>query len=290
MYNGKYYYYGTPLMCWYENAQDDDVMYYSQNTSRDNIIPVNLRRRQPSQQSVPNRYGSQGSNRFGNNRDLNWNYSPSYFQGSSGTTYLAAKAGKGMLPGAKASKTSKSHKGDVIWLYPFDDMYNVICLPGVPPQQADDYPYDDEYYDDEYTDDVKPTKRPTPNNKPSKKPVTKPKPSSNIKTPQPTTDDDTPTQEVRCPAGCPDCDPDSPLPCPPPEMKRICDKSDKDANFRDCYQMCKPSFCCIHDSESKEYSPSCTEEYENCFLYYPCYIIWYVCRANDTRIVFCIPS
>ncbi|KAL7470885.1 hypothetical protein ACHAXS_011163 [Conticribra weissflogii] len=96
-----------------------------------------------------------------------------------------------------------------------------------------------------------------------------------------------------CPEGCPDCDPNSPLPCPPPEMKAVCDKHNDElyppgdaregeriANFRDCYDMCKPSFCCIHDSLSKEYAPSCAQEYENCFLYYPCYIIWW--KLHDT--------
>jgi hypothetical protein len=63
-------------------------------------------------------------------------------------------------------------------------------------------------------------------------------------------------------------------------MKRLCDKGNPDANFIDCYQMCKPSYCCIHDSGSKEYAPSCTDEYENCFLYYPCYIIWW--KLADT--------
>jgi len=96
-----------------------------------------------------------------------------------------------------------------------------------------------------------------------------------------------------CPDGCPDCDPNSPLQCPPRDMKAVCDKhndalyppgdareGERVANFRDCYDMCKPSFCCIHDSLSKEYAPSCAQEYENCFLYYPCYIIWW--KLHDT--------
>ena len=44
--------------------------------------------------------------------------------------------------------------------------------------------------------------------------------------------------------------------------------------------MCKPSFCCIHDSLSKTYSPTCSATYENCPLYYPCYIIWW--KLHDT--------
>ena len=93
--------------------------------------------------------------------------------------------------------------------------------------------------------------------------------------------------------GCPDCDPESPLPCPPSDLKRVCDKDNPElfppessragervATFIDCYDMCKPSFCCIHDSLSKEYSPSCSNEYDNCPLYYPCYIIWW--KLHDT--------
>jgi hypothetical protein len=98
---------------------------------------------------------------------------------------------------------------------------------------------------------------------------------------------------VYCPKGCPDCDPESPLPCPPSDLKRVCDKDNPElfppessragervATFIDCYDMCKPSFCCIHDSLSKEYSPSCSNEYDNCPLYYPCYIIWW--KLHDT--------
>jgi len=83
-----------------------------------------------------------------------------------------------------------------------------------------------------------------------------------------------------CTKGCIDCDPESPLPCPPSNLKRICDKDNADGNFFDCYESCKVSFCCIHDSLSKEYSPSCSKEYDNCPLYYPCYIIWW--KLHDT--------
>ena len=98
-----------------------------------------------------------------------------------------------------------------------------------------------------------------------------------------------------CPEGCPNCDPDAPLQCPPQELKRVCDKHNDElfppgdprdgqrvANFNDCYDMCKTSFCCIHDSLSKELSPTCAnkEGYENCELYYPCYIIWW--KLHDT--------
>jgi hypothetical protein len=99
--------------------------------------------------------------------------------------------------------------------------------------------------------------------------------------------------EKTCPTGCKDCDPDSPLPCPNPMMKQVCDKQNNElyppgdpkagqriSNFKDCYDMCKPSFCCIHASASKKIAPSCSKEYENCPLYYPCYIIWW--KLHDT--------
>ena len=100
-------------------------------------------------------------------------------------------------------------------------------------------------------------------------------------------------EETRCPTGCSDCDPDSPLPCPNPMMKQVCDKHNDElyppgdpkaggriSNFRDCYDMCKPSFCCIHASLSTEIAPTCAKEYDNCPLYYPCYIIWW--KLHDT--------
>eukprot|EP00956_Cyclotella_meneghiniana_P000533 scaffold593_cov73-Cyclotella_meneghiniana.AAC.3 len=300
MYNGLHYYYDTPVMCWYEGGVDnynddrEEMMYYRTSGVENR---VKLRRRQPTEYSVQGRYES-SNRRYGeNDRDLHWSYSPNYFQSSSSSQYYIAKAGKSGKSAKSKSSKSKSSKTGVHWLYPYDPMYSVICLPGLLPQEDDYYYYDDEYNDDTDNNDntgntitSKPTRRPTPN-KTTKKPTRRPRPEPNpttetpqptqgdLTTPVPTTSDDN-TSEVRCPNGCPDCEPDSPLPCPPPEMKRICDKDNEDANFIDCYQMCKPSFCCIHDSISKEYSPSCSDEYENCFLYYPCYIIWW--KLSDT--------
>eukprot|EP00565_Helicotheca_tamesis_P005350 CAMPEP_0185735998 /NCGR_PEP_ID=MMETSP1171-20130828/26641_1 /TAXON_ID=374046 /ORGANISM="Helicotheca tamensis, Strain CCMP826" /LENGTH=465 /DNA_ID=CAMNT_0028406473 /DNA_START=167 /DNA_END=1564 /DNA_ORIENTATION=- len=87
--------------------------------------------------------------------------------------------------------------------------------------------------------------------------------------------------------GCVTPTTDDGLPCPNLSLAAACDKyntaTKEDgslvANFRDCYQLCKPSFCCIHDSRSQEYSPSCREE-PNCPLYFPCYIIWW--KLHDT--------
>ena len=46
-----------------------------------------------------------------------------------------------------------------------------------------------------------------------------------------------------------------------------------------CYQMCKDSFCCIHDSASKILAPSCSQEL-NCKNWSPCYIVWW--KLHDT--------
>ena len=96
-----------------------------------------------------------------------------------------------------------------------------------------------------------------------------------------------------CRDGCLDCDPDAPLACPRSDMKAVCDKQNdtlyppgdpragsRVANFFDCYDMCKPSFCCIHDSLDEVHSPSCSATAANCELYYPCYVIWW--KLSDT--------
>ena len=48
--------------------------------------------------------------------------------------------------------------------------------------------------------------------------------------------------------------------------------------MEECYQMCKISFCCIHDSISGE-APSCSKEL-NCKNWSPCYIVWW--KLHDT--------
>lgn len=133
------------------------------------------------------------------------------------------------------------------------------------------------------------TPRPTP--RPSKKTNNKPKP-----TPPPVRPwTRRPTAPV-CSPDCPDCSPNAPLKCPEQSLKAVCDPGNEEvyprgdsrageriASFKDCYQMCKPSFCCIHDSLSKEVAPSCAEEYENCPMWYPCYVIWW--KLHDTLLV-----
>jgi len=67
------------------------------------------------------------------------------------------------------------------------------------------------------------------------------------------------------------------LGCPPEELPQLCDKYNK-GNFLSCYQLCKESFCCIHDSFSNKAS-SCAPN-DNCELWSPCYIIWW--RLQNT--------
>jgi len=64
-------------------------------------------------------------------------------------------------------------------------------------------------------------------------------------------------------------------------LRKICDKYDKDGSFRLCWENCKPSFCCIHDADP-ELNPtaaSCASD-ENCAQYAYCYIVWW--KFHDT--------
>ena len=74
-------------------------------------------------------------------------------------------------------------------------------------------------------------------------------------------------------------DPDSDvLPCAPDDLEDACDKY-HGGDFRSCYMACKPAFCCIHDSTSHIFSPSCSQE-ANCPQYNSCYIVWW--KLHDT--------
>lgn len=84
-------------------------------------------------------------------------------------------------------------------------------------------------------------------------------------------DDDSPN--------CPDPDSEN-LPCPPEEIGHYCDKYSEEGSFQKCLDICEPSFCCIHDSRSREVAPSCAKKEDNCPLYSPCYIIWW--KLQDT--------
>lgn len=74
-------------------------------------------------------------------------------------------------------------------------------------------------------------------------------------------------------AKCPDED-STTLPCPNVDIWEKCDKYNG-GDFLSCFYACKPSFCCIHDSKSINYSPSCSKSNANCPLYSPCYIVWW---------------
>jgi len=69
------------------------------------------------------------------------------------------------------------------------------------------------------------------------------------------------------------------LPCPPEELPKLCDKYSSGGNFELCFQTCKRSFCCSHDSKSRLLAPSCANE-PNCRNYIPCYIVWW--KLSDT--------
>jgi hypothetical protein len=69
-------------------------------------------------------------------------------------------------------------------------------------------------------------------------------------------------------------DPNASLPCPPEDLPLLCDKY-RGGNFESCYQSCKPSYCCAHDSQSETVSPSCALTEVNCRHYVPCFIVWW---------------
>ena len=73
------------------------------------------------------------------------------------------------------------------------------------------------------------------------------------------------------------------LPCPNPNLPQICDKYNS-GDFQECFEECKISFCCTHDSKSangaQSVSPSCAETEPNCKNYIPCYIVWW--KLSDT--------
>lgn len=69
------------------------------------------------------------------------------------------------------------------------------------------------------------------------------------------------------------------LDCAPKELRKICDRYDENGSFEKCWEICKPSFCCIHDAENNYLAPSCSGD-ENCAQYAYCYIIWF--HFHDT--------
>jgi len=79
---------------------------------------------------------------------------------------------------------------------------------------------------------------------------------------------------------CPDPD-SSVLPCADPLLPYVCDKYNTElGNFKECFDMCRDSFCCIHDSRSRTVAPSCSQTADNCRMYSPCYILWWKLSAT----------
>jgi len=71
----------------------------------------------------------------------------------------------------------------------------------------------------------------------------------------------------------------SEIDCPPDDnsLPVLCDKYNG-GNFEECFQTCKPSFCCTHDGGSMK-SLSCADDF-NCRYWTPCYIAWW--KISDT--------
>lgn len=71
---------------------------------------------------------------------------------------------------------------------------------------------------------------------------------------------------------------DTVVPCPPEDLAKKCDKYNG-GDFKSCFQTCKVSVCCTHDSKRKD-TPSCAETAVNCEFWIPCYIAWW--KMADT--------
>ena len=72
------------------------------------------------------------------------------------------------------------------------------------------------------------------------------------------------------------------LACPPSNLGAMCDKGNREeGSFMDCWNACKPAYCCITDTPSSTnfVAPSCSSD-ENCAGYAYCYIIFW--KLGDT--------
>ena len=124
-----------------------------------------------------------------------------------------------------------------------------------------------------------PSSGPTPqeSNQPSSFPSTKP---SQTGTSSPTTSVQPTLERIyRYDSGsCPNAGIRN-VPCAEPGLRRICNRYDEEGSFRRCWELCKPSFCCIHDAENNFEAISCSDD-ENCAQYAYCYIVWF--HFHDT--------
>lgn len=73
-------------------------------------------------------------------------------------------------------------------------------------------------------------------------------------------------------------DPAARLPCPPRDISQRCDKYNN-GDFLSCFEACKVSVCCIHDSRRQQ-TLSCADTEPNCRNWLPCYIVWW--KLSDT--------
>ena len=63
------------------------------------------------------------------------------------------------------------------------------------------------------------------------------------------------------------------LQCSDPDLRKICNRYHPLGSFKECYRLCKPSFCCIYDTNN-EFAESCSDDV-NCAQYAYCYIVWF---------------
>ena len=136
--------------------------------------------------------------------------------------------------------------------------------------------------------------KPTPN--PSPKPTSEPTASptfklSSVPSVMPTFIDPTPspTNKPTLEQGIyrydnGDCPADGPLGVPCAEgtnIRKICNRYHELGSFAECWKICEPAFCCIHDADPQQnfIAPSCSKD-SNCAQYAYCYIVWF--KFHDT--------
>ena len=155
------------------------------------------------------------------------------------------------------------------------------------------YPYCDEPVSTPTASPNAPTTSPTKKDKPPSVPTKAPTDPKGTPTKTPTeapNPKDTPTKNptigptssptefsIYDKGNCPDSGSEG-LPCSEgTNIRRVCNRYDKEfGSFRKCWEICEPSYCCIHDADplQNDVAPSCSRD-ENCAQYAYCYIVWY---------------
>ena len=133
----------------------------------------------------------------------------------------------------------------------------------------------------------KPTSEPTatPTATPTFKPSSEPsvKPTFIVPTPSPTTEAAASEQGIyRYDSG--NCPVDGSLGVPCAEgtnIDKVCNRYHELGSFAECWRICEPAFCCIHDADPDKnfMAPSCSKD-ENCAQYAYCYTVWF--KFHDT--------